>query len=104
MVVTFDPSPGDRVTAVSVIINELFMLPFTPVSHAHGPLLLLLVRNTVPPGVSSMRSVIFPRVEPPGIAGPLVGVVTRMSCRRQCLIGTGRPKLEEPYSSGLVMK
>ena len=101
MVVTFDPSPGDRVTAESVIINELFMLPFTPVSHAQVP---LFVRNTVPPGASSIRSVIFPRVDPPGIEGPLVGVVTRMSCRRQCLIGTGRPKLDELYSSGFVMK
>ena len=100
MVVTFDPSPGDRVTAESVIINELFTLPFTPVSHAQVP----LVRIMVPPGVSNMRSVTLPRIDPPGIEGPLVGVVTRMSCRRQCLMGFGRPKLDEPYSSGFVMK
>jgi hypothetical protein len=47
---------------LNIFHDQSIMLPFKPISHAQVP---LLVRYTVPQGASSIRSVIFPRVEPP---------------------------------------
>jgi hypothetical protein len=98
-VVTLDPSPGDRVTAESVLTYALLKVPFVPVSDAQLP----FVRILVPPGASKIRRVIFPLVDPATPLPPEVLVVTRINCLRQCLIGTGRPKLDDPYSVGFVI-